>query len=104
MRLEIHTRKDCPATLYLLEVQRPRRIGVEAGRWRAQRDRYGCDRHATPKDHLREQRWTRALPPRIATVLVVEFEDALHDPAAVRWRELFTDIARKAADDCLRNR
>jgi hypothetical protein len=34
-------------------------------------------------------------------VLVVEFEAALRDPASVRWREMFTDLARKAADDCL---
>jgi hypothetical protein len=101
MRLEMRTSADGPATFYLLEVRRPRRIGVEAVRWRAWRGRYCCDEHAAPEDHLHEQRWTRALPPLIATVSVVEFEEALREPAAVRWREMFTDVARRAADDCL---
>ncbi|HSS38655.1 MAG TPA: hypothetical protein VLT58_07790 [Polyangia bacterium] len=101
MRLEMRTSADGPATFYLLEVRRPRRVGVEAVRWRAWRGRYCCDDHAAPEDHLHEQRWTRALPPLIATVSVVEFEEALHAPAAVHWREMFTDVARKAADDCL---
>jgi len=101
MTLEMRTSADGPATFYLLEVRRRRRVGVEAARWRAQRGSYCCYEHAAREDHLYEQRWTRALPPLTATVWVVEFEEALRDPAAVRWREMSTDLARTAADDCL---
>jgi hypothetical protein len=40
-----------------------------------------------PRTTFTRSAGTRALPPLIATVLVVEFEAPLHDPASVRWRE-----------------
>jgi hypothetical protein len=101
LKLEMRTSADGPGTLYLLDLRRRRRVGVEAFRWRAQRSRRCCGEHAAPEDRLYEHRWMRAVPPVVATVWVVEFEAALHDPTAVHWRELFTDVARKAADDCL---
>jgi hypothetical protein len=101
LKLEMRTSADGPATFYLLDVRHRRRVGVEAVGWRARRARHCCDEHAAPEDRLHEERWTRTRSPLTAMVLVVEFEAALRDPASVRWREMFTDLARKAADDCL---
>jgi hypothetical protein len=101
LRLEMRTSADGAATFYVLVVQRPRGKTREPTRWRHHRGKYCCGEHADAEDHLVEHRWTRASPPFVAEVSIVEFEATQKDPDVVRWRELFAGVARKAADDCL---
>ncbi|HEX2658443.1 MAG TPA: hypothetical protein VHU40_09230 [Polyangia bacterium] len=102
--LEMRTSADGAATAYTAFVERPR-IGLEdVPRWRARHGRYCCNEHATREDRLFRHVWSRARRPLRATVSIIEFEAEQHDPAVVKARDLFAQVARYAADDCLAGR
>lgn len=100
LKLEMRTSADGAATFYSLDVHRPPR-GVQPKPWRRHRGKYCCDEHAAAEDRLFEHRWTRSNARLLATVSVVEFEDERKDPVNDQRRDLFVEVARRAADDCL---
>jgi len=100
LKLEMRTSADGAATFYSLDVHHPRR-GVQPKPWRRHRAKYCCDEHAAAEDRLFEHRWTRSNARFLATVSVVEFEDELKDAVSKQQRDLFVEVARRAADDCL---
>lgn len=100
LTLEMRTSADGAATFYSLAVYHPRR-GVGPKPWRLHRGKYCCGEHADAEDRLFEHRWTRSNARFLATVSVVEFEGDLKDAASKQQRELFVEVARRAADDCL---
>lgn len=99
LKLEMRTSADGPATFYSVHVYHPRNIRPMP--WRLRRGKYCCDEHAAAEDRLFEHRWMRSNDKLIATVSVVEFEDALKEAASKEARALFIEVARHAADDCL---
>ncbi len=101
LSLEMRTSADGPATFYWLNVNRRLPKETATADWRFHRGRYCCDEHAAPEDNLFEHRWQRATGALRAVVSVVEFREALRDGKAKRWRTMFADVARAAADDCL---
>jgi hypothetical protein len=100
LRLEMRTSADGAATSYTAFVERPR-MGLEPKGWRLVRRKYCCDEHASREDRLFEHVWSRSTARLRAVVSVVEFEERLRDPQIVRWRDMFVEAARSAADDCL---
>jgi hypothetical protein len=100
LQLEMRSSADGPATFYSLKVQHPR-TGIEPMRWHLLRGKYCCGEHAAKEDRLFQHRWVRQSAPLVAEIAVVEFEAVMNDPASKQSRDLFVDVARRAADDCL---
>jgi len=100
LSLELRTSADGAATFFTAFVEHPR-VGLEPGRWHERHRPYCCNEHATKEDHLLQHLWTRTNGWLRATVSVVEFAAAQSEPEIVKHRELFAQVSREAADDCL---
>jgi len=97
--LEMRASADGAATFYRLSVRSSDQAGPN--RWKRRRARFCCDEHAAEGDNLSELRWTREVDRLLAVVSVVQFTDDGPDPDQQRARDLFSGVARAAADDCL---
>jgi len=69
-------------------------------RWQKRVKPVCCDDNAAPEDHLKEIRWTRRHARQSATVSVVYFAD-VKTATYLAERELFAEVAKRAADKCL---
>jgi hypothetical protein len=100
LALEMRPSADGPATGYRLWVQHPRR-GLQRTPWHHRLRRPCCGEHAAKEDRLVELVWGRANGLLEATISIIEFDSGREDAPAKTWRDLFTEVARAAADDCL---
>ncbi len=102
LALEMRASADGPATGYQVSVERSR-TGHEGAalRWRRYRRPPPRGEHAAPEDRLVELVWQRSEGAMTATVSIVEFASAGEDVQAKTWREMFTEVAKAAADDCM---
>ena len=100
LSLELRTSADGAATFYMAFVEHPR-VGLEPRRWHERHGPYCCNEHATKEDHLFQHLWARTNGWLRATVSIVEFAASQDDPAIVKGRDLFAQVAREAGDDCL---
>jgi hypothetical protein len=98
--LEMRASADGPATSYSLWVERSR-VGHEGTFWRHGRRAVPRGEHAATEDHLVNLWWTRSKGSLTAKISIVEFDSAGEDAEAKTWREMFTEVAQAAADDCL---
>ena len=68
--------------------------------WRKSVQKLCCDEHAAEEDNLEELTWKRQLGRQSAEVSIAYFA-GVDDAAYSAERELFAEVAKRAADKCL---
>ena len=99
LALEMRASADGPATGYYLWVERSR-MGHEGIVWRHGRRAASAGEHAAAEDRLVNLWCTRSKRGLTAKITIVEFDSAGEDAQVRTWREMFTEVAQAAADDC----